>query len=220
MTNRINNILEPKTNKKSYSVILLILGCFLLAACSFAGKSDDNSPKDSTSHDFATDITNISDDPIGATIPGILFADDTYCIFYDYHGVFKYDMNEALFVDYLSFDSLGFSSHTQGADATFVYAANKGNTIFITNGSKLYEYDCATHKGEFADNSSDKLSDTILEEISIYDGTIDSAVGSIVLTDTNCKVYFTISGEAPTYKDIHLNKDSYGNVTAYELFKN
>ena len=168
-------------------------------------------------------VHTLADDQIGISLPEIVYADTDTCIFYDYHGVFVYDLNSKKTSDFVSFSENGFSNHIEGDDATFVYSGDEGREIYITNTSnKLFTYDINKKKGELSDQSFDSVPGNSLDKLEYSETNDESDVSGKYILPDNSKMYWTIDAKKDdevTYSDIRLNINKNGTDREYTIFK-
>lgn len=209
---RIKNIGENKKNKKFFSVLILLICSTFLGICAiFHIKTDDQK------------IANVmGKEKIGVTVPSILYADDDKCIFYDYHGVFIYEFNENKLSDYVSFSEIGFSSNIQGDNATFAFSGNEGKTVYITNYTKLYIYDCNKKNGNLTEYSAINMPETSIDSLQVSEKSEDNtnnAVSQIYITKNSTKLYWTYEGDEGIFSELRLILDKNGHIKNHAIFK-
>lgn len=205
---------DLKEEKKIVAVVFAVIAvCCVVVLCLFFL---NNSKEPGIVHTLA-------DDQIGISLPKIVYADTDTCIFYDYHGVFVYDLNSGRTSDFVSFSENGFSNHIEGDDATFVYSGDEGREIYITNTSnKLFTYDINKKKGELSDKSFDSIPENSIDKMEYSETNDESDVSGTYILPDNSKMYWTIDAKKDdevTYSDIRLNINKKGKDREYTIFK-
>ncbi len=222
---------------------ILILGLFLVVVVALCGcqASVSDLGANSTSvvgdrrevsviNDNTPKFKGLSTESIGATFPKTVYCDGEEVIVHDFHCIFVYSLLEREVKDCLFEDDIGFSIPLQGDDAVCVNTKNNGEEIYVTSfeKNKIYVYDCKNRTGRSTgipekwiqnyDNRHDLsgLGLDVINESDIFKDD-ESVHDEQTLSDASV-IYWTVEGDATTYKDYRFVLYKDGEYNKYSVF--
>ena len=206
---RIKNIGENKQKWKIYTIFIILICCCFLSICAlFHIKTDEQKIVDT-----------IGKEEIGSSMPEVIYADSNICIFYDYHGVFVYELSTQKLSDYIAFSEIGFSSNMQGDNTTFAFSGDSGKKVYITNYTKLYIYDCDEERGNLTDYSAINMPQSSLDSLQVIDEPENNAISQSYILANNAKLYWKYEGSEGRYSGLRLIFDKNGDIEEYTIFR-
>ena len=116
-------------------ILLIISGLFAFASC-----TSSNSNNEGIKVSFEIPRV-LKDSSLGSTFPEIAYESESLLIFYNYMGVFIYDLENSKMLTAIRPKDLEFNLNTQGDPATVAYYNNSRETISIYKiGNHIPEY--------------------------------------------------------------------------------
>ncbi|CCY60358.1 MULTISPECIES: M56 family metallopeptidase [Clostridia] len=203
---RVKDIGINKKKSKKITILILVCCCAILVtgACFYQLEN------------YKEEMQQIGENIIGSDLPKFIYADDNYVEFYDYHGIYIYDIQNSNIYRYITFSEMGLVSQIQGENAIQVYAEQNGRKLYILSGKNQYVYDMGKNKIRQYDNA------VIVTNMFHFEKNLedeDNSIGGIYLYNDR-KIYWSyVIGGTGLYKDLELNIEKGGKKTVYTIFK-